>query len=214
MRWVKWILTALPIIFVAGWLHYTLPQRDVVRITNTEILRSDLSGWNRIFYARPDGGNAVTDTRDVRLLNAVYPNGKVIVFRNEDTGWFRWPPYFKTNSSDVSAVAENLKSTAAEPQWVWVKHYGWRFSPLSIYPNAISIKPASGPDAGYIPWFNIGFFIVMGLLGLGAFRMVQRFKRRRIDPVLDDIEESWDDAGTSTRGFIARIRDKISDTTK
>ena len=65
-----------------------------------------------------------------------------------------------------------------------------------------------------LPMLRTQFFIVMGLLGLGAFRMMQRFKRRRIDPVLDDIEESWDDASTSTRGFIGRIRDKISDTTK
>jgi hypothetical protein len=214
MRWIKWIFTTLLIVLVISVFHYTLPQRDIVRITNTEILRSDLSGWNRIFYARPDSGNAVTVTRDVRLINAIYPNGKVIVYRNEDTGWFRWPPYFKTDSSDVSAVADNLKSAAAAPQWVSIKHYGWRFSPLSIYPNAISIKSVSGPDVGYIPWFNIFFFVTIGLIGLGIFRLLQRFKRRRIDPVMEDIEDAWDDANTSTRGFFGRMWEKISGTAK
>ncbi len=209
MRWIKWIVTTLLIVFIVAVLHYTLQQRDIVRITNTDILRPTLSGWNRIFYARPDGGNAAKTTRDVRLINAIYPNGKVIVYRNEDTGWFRWPPYFKTDSSDVSAIADNLKSTAAEPQWVSIKHYGWRFSPLSIYPNAISIKPVSDPDASYIPWFNIIFFIIIGLFGLGIFRLLQRFKRRRIDPVLEDIEDAWDDAGDNARGFWGRIRDKL-----
>lgn len=193
MRWIKWILLILLVIIVGAVFHYTLPQRDIVRITNTEILRSDLSSWNRIFYARPDSGNARTTTRDVRLINAVYPDGNVIVYRNEDTGWFRWPPYFKTNSSDVSAVAENLKSTADNPQWVAIKHYGWRFSPLSIYPNAISMKPVSGPDIRLIPWFNIILFIIIALICLGIFRLLQRFKRKRIDPVIDSIEDKWDD---------------------
>lgn len=214
MRWVKWIVTTVLLLSIVGLFHYTLPQRDIVRITNTEILRSDLSGWNRIFYARPDSGNAVTITRDVRLINAIYPNGKVIVYRNEDTGWFRWPPYFKTNSSDVSAVADNLKSTIAAPQWVSIKHYGWRFSPLSIYPNAISIKSVNGPDVGYVPWFNIIFFAVISMFGLGLFRVLQSFKRRRIDPVLEGIEDAWDDASANTRGFLGRIWDKISGTAK
>ena len=214
MRWVKWIVTTVLLLSIVGLFHYTLPQRDIVRITNTEILRSDLSGWNRIFYARPDSGNAVTITRDVRLINVIYPNGKVIVYRNEDTGWFRWPPYFKTNSSDVSAVADNLKSTIAAPQWVSIKHYGWRFSPLSIYPNAISIKSVNGPDVGYVPWFNIIFFVAISMFGLGIFRLLQSFKRRRIDPVLEDIEDAWDDASANTRGFLGRIWDKISGTAK
>ncbi len=209
MRWIKWILTTILILMIAGAFHYTLPQRDIARITGTEILRSDLSGWTSIFYSQPDSGNTANVTRDVRLINALYPNGKVIVYRNEDTGWFRWPPYFKTNSSDVSAMADNLKSTASAPQWVSIKHYGWRFSPLSIYPNAISIKPVDGPDVGYIPWFNITFFIVIGLTGLGIFRLLQRIKHRRIDPVLEDIEGVWDDASTNTRGFFGRIWDKL-----
>ncbi len=214
MRWIKWTVTTVLILMIAAVLHYTLPQRDIVRITGTEILRSDLSGWNRLFYAKPDSGNVASVTRDVRLINAVYPNGKVIVYRNEDTGWFSWPPYFKTNSSDVSAMADNLKSTAAKPQWVSIKHYGWRFSPLSIYPNVISITPVSGPDVGYIPWFNIIFFIFIFLICLGVFRLLQRFKRRRIDPVLEDIEDAWDDASTSTHGFFGRLWDRISGANK
>ena len=212
MRIAKWLFIILFFAFIGAIMHYTLPQRDVVRIAGTEIIRSDFTGWNKLFYAQPDSGNSETATRDVRLINAVYPNGKVIVFRNEDTGWFNWPPYFKTNSSDVSAEAENLQSTKDNPQWVSIKHYGWRFSPLSVYPNAVSIYPVDDPEKQFFPWFNTIFFIVFGLILLGLFRLLQRFKRRRIDPVLEDMGETWDNVeeggsriGNAIRGWFKKL---------
>jgi len=201
MRWLKIIFPLVLLSFLAAFLHYTLPQRDTVRITSTEVIRTTPTAYNQIFYARGDSGNADIATRDVRLINAAYPDGTEIVFRNEDTGWFSWPPYFKTNSSNISAQAEDLKSTRDEPLWISVRHYGWRWTPLSVYPNALRLTPVDGPNAWFVPWFNIIFFIVFGLFALGIIRLWQRFRRRRIDPLLDDIEETVTTRGDRIRGW-------------
>lgn len=206
MRIIKWIFFLFVILFVFGMFHYTLPQRDVVRITDQEILRGDFSGWNRVFYGAPDSGNVDGATRDVRLIQTSYPNdGGVMVFRNEDTG-FRWPFYFKFDSSNVHAEVSDLVSTRESPKWVSIKHYGWRSELLSIYPNAISIRPVSGPDVTFFPWFNVVFFVILALILLGIFRLWQRFKRRRIDPMVENVEDAWDDMGEATSGIGGRIK--------
>ena len=69
MRWIKWIFLALVVLLVFSVFHYTLPQRDIVRVTGTEIIRQDFSGWNRIFYAQADSGNDEGVNRDLRLIN-------------------------------------------------------------------------------------------------------------------------------------------------
>ena len=33
--YAKWTVRIVLLLFVAGFLHYTLPQHDIVRITNT-----------------------------------------------------------------------------------------------------------------------------------------------------------------------------------
>ena len=40
---LKWIFGLLLFVTVFGVLHYNLPQRDIVRITGTEVLRKDFS---------------------------------------------------------------------------------------------------------------------------------------------------------------------------
>jgi len=194
MRRVKWILITLVVLIVAGFLEYTLPQHDIVRITSTEVIRQDFSRWNRIFYAQPDSGNVNNTNRDLRLINAAFPDGKVMVYRNEDTGW-GWPPYFKFDTSDLQAKASDIKSTRDNPRWAVVTHYGWRSQFMSIYPNVIKIRPVDSPDVTIVPWFNIVFFVVLALLLLGLYRMWQKFKRRRIDPVLEDMGDAWDSVG-------------------
>ena len=44
------------------------------------------------------------------IAGLVIDGGKVIVYRNEATGWV-WPPYFKYDSSNLQAEATNLKSS-------------------------------------------------------------------------------------------------------
>ena len=58
MRWTRIILVSLVALFVVAWFQYTLPDRAVVRITGTEVIRTDFTAWNRIFYAQPDSGAA------------------------------------------------------------------------------------------------------------------------------------------------------------
>lgn len=212
MRWIKWIASTLLVVFVLAVFHYTLPQRDIVRVIDAYEKRQDF-GVNSIFWAQPDAGTSAQPTRDVRFIDTIMPDGSVMVFRNEDTS-FSWPFYFKFDSADVNAQAKELISAKDNPTWVAIRHYGWRNEYFTIFPNATSLKVVDGPYVRLTPWFNIIFFIIIGLCGLGIFRLLQRFKRRRIDPVLEDIEDAWDDAGDNARGFFGRIWDKISGTAK
>ncbi len=200
-RWLFSVVGLICLIFVILFLHYTLPQRDIVRVTGTEIIRTDFSGWNRMFYAQADSATSDSGNRDLRLINAVRPDGDVIVYRNEDTGLFNWPPYIKVNSADIHAEASDAVSTRDAPEWYIVRHYGWRSTWFSIYPNALSIKPATGPDQQLIPWFNIGFFIVMFAIFWAIFVRVRRFWDRRVDPVIDQVDASVDE----TRDWVSGL---------
>ncbi|MBC6443694.1 MAG: DUF1523 family protein [Rhodobacteraceae bacterium] len=197
MWYIKWIFRVLFVAIVFAFFHYTLPQRDIVRVIKTEIIRQDFSRWNRIFFAQADAGNEEGVSRDLRLIETAYDDGSTMIFRNEDTG-FGWPLYFKFDSSDLQAKAADLGSTREEPVWVAITHYGWRIKVLTIYPNAISVRKVDGPDVWLIPWLNITILMVLGLLLLGVYRMVQRFRRRRIDPLLARFKDSRDRAEIRT----------------
>jgi len=211
-RYVKWTFRVLLLLIVVGFLHYTLPHHDIVRITGTYNRLTTVGTENAWAYASPDTGTAdSTTTRDIRFIEAVYPDGGVIVYRNEDTGWV-WPPYFKYDSSNLQAEAGNLKSAGAAPKWVSVTHYGWRFPLLSIYPNAVSVKEVAGPDVRIIPYVNI---LVLLALAFGVFmirRMWAQFWERTVEPVVAEVEETWDGveaqagaAKASASGFFGRI---------
>ena len=106
MRWPRIIFLSLVILLIGAFLHYTLPQRDVVRIVNAESILTELDGWNRIFYASADAGASGRATsRDVRFINTVEENGNTRVYRNEDTSVL-WPPYFKFDSQDLQTEAQ------------------------------------------------------------------------------------------------------------
>ena len=194
-RYIKWFLRITPIVIVGLFLHYTLPQHDIVRITNT-YNKQTVIGSNWLFYSSGDSGANTTTTsdtiRDIRYIDAVFPDGEsVIVYRNEDTGWI-WPPYFKYDSSTLQAEATNLKSDKAAPEWVSVTHYGWRLPIFSIFPNAVAVNPVAGPDVSITPWVNI---IVLSLLAFGLFmlrRMWMQFRERAIDPAVASAGEAWD----------------------
>ena len=171
MRYIKWIFLILVLTGVVAFLHYTLPQRDIVRIVNTYEERQDFGGLKDLFWKNT--GNATADaqvTRDVLFIQTVKRNGKVMVYRNQDTG-FGWPPYFKFDTADVQTEAADAQSTAANPQWVVVRHYGWRNSWLldGIFPNALSIRPIDDPDQTLVPWLNIVIIVVL----IALFRMIQ-----------------------------------------
>lgn len=199
MAYIRWTFRILLLTLLVGLLHYNLPDRDIVRIVNTEVRRVDF-GTNAFFWQNSGVGDAVnTQNRDVLFIEAIRPNGKSAVFRNEDTGW-GWPPYFKFDTADLQAQARNQVSTEAAPQWVALRHYGWRNTWFSIFPNALSLKPVPGPDTRLIPWFNIVFGTLLALILITLWRLWRNFRHRRIDPVFDDIEESAE----SARGWFSR----------
>lgn len=202
--YVKWSFRILILLLVAGFLHYTLPQHDIVRITNTYNRLTTVGSENSWAYASPDVGTGEsTVTRDIRFIEAAFEDGSVIVYRNEDTGWI-WPPYFKYDSSNLQAEAGNLKSSQTAPKWVSVTHYGWRLAWLSIYPNAVSMKEVSGPDVRIIPYVNI---IVLLALAFGVFmlrRMWLQFWERMVEPAVAEVGETWD--GVEAQAGAARAR--------
>lgn len=183
MRYVKWSLLALVAVVLIAFFHYTLPQRDVVRVVGTEVLRQDF-GDNAFFWASPDSGAAPGANRDVRFIQTVQANGRPMDYRNEDTG-FGWPPYFKFDSATLQTEAADLVSTRAEPEWVAVRHYGWRSEWLSIYPNALGIRAVEGPDARLVPWTAIVVLLIFAALAATLVRLWLNFKDRRIDPLFE-----------------------------
>jgi hypothetical protein len=211
LTYLKWGFRIFLVLLVGGFLHYTLPQHDIVRVTNA-YNRLTTVGANWLFYASPDTGTLEgTETRDIRFIDAVFEDGTVIVYRNEDTGWV-WPPYFKYDSSNLQAEAQNTKSTAAAPEWVSVTHYGWRFPFMSIYPNAVNITPVAGPNDTSVPWVNIVVLTTLAVLALMIRRMWLQFRERAIDPVMADAGEVWDSvdakadaARAQASGFFGRI---------
>jgi Protein of unknown function (DUF1523) len=210
---IKWGLRILAVLIVGAFLHYTLPQRDIVRIVDTGNRITQIGG-NWIFYSIEDTGTGVetNTTRDIRFIDAVYPDGdSVMVYRNEDTGWF-WPPYFKWDSSTLQAEATNLRSTGDAPVWVAVTHYGWRIPLVSAFPNAVSIARVEGPEVTLIPWINIILLTVLAFAIFMVRKMWLQFRERMVDPTLADMGETFDAAGArveavqkEARGFFGRI---------
>lgn len=205
MVYVKWGFWTLFWLFVAAFFHYTLPQHDVVRVTDTYEKRIDF-GENSIFWAKSDAGNAETTVnRDVFFIETKMPNDRVMVYRNEDTS-AGWPPYFKFDTANLQAEAGDLKSSSDAPKWVAVKHYGWRNEFLSIYPNAVGVKPVDGPDVTFIPWLNILILAVFFAMVWAIYVRWRRFRQARIDPVLEDMGDSFEAAGDNLAEKQGRFR--------
>ena len=186
------------LLLTAGFLHYSLPSRDVVRIVGTDVVRQDVE-------RRDAEGNRVTVTRDVRFIYAKSPGGGDRVYRNEDTGW-GWPPYFKFDTADLAAQATDRVSTAGAPDWVVMRHYGWRIPVLSMFPNALSIRSASGPDDNPWPWFNIIFVTLLVLSVLIVRRVLILLFRRHVDPVIEEIDREFDQRAGAAAGRYRQAR--------
>lgn len=211
---VKWGIRIVLVLFVAAFLHYTLPQRDIVQITNTYNRITQIGG-NWIFYSIEDTGTGAETTstsRDIRYIDALFPDGNsVMVYRNEDTGWL-WPPYFKWNSSTLQAQATALRSDRSAPQWVAITHYGWRVPIFSIFPNAVAVTKVDGPDVTLIPWVNIIILTTLAFVLFMIRKMWLQFRERMVDPALAGVGETFDAAGQrveaarkEARGFFGRI---------
>lgn len=190
MKFAKHLPAILLLIVGAVFLNYFLPQRDIVQIVGVDMKRVDVD-TDDPFWDKGDIGTNENATRDVRFINTKTQRGKTRVYRNEDTG-FGFPPYFKFNSSDVTAQAQGLAKE--DEQWVAVRHYGWRIRMFSIFPNATSMKRVTGPDVFIFPFFNIFFIGLLLLIWFLLWRKIRAWKAKRIDPTLDKVGDSIGDA--------------------
>lgn len=211
MRKIKITFRVLVVLIAGLVLHYALPQHDIVRVVNTYQERQDLGDWTRIFWAKPDSQSASLSNRDVQFIQTVKQKTmllgfvsrdttEVMVYRNEDTG-LSWPFYFKFDTANLQTEAADLASTAENPKWAVITHYGWRNEYISAFPNAISIRPVDGPDVTIIPWFNIAFFLFL-MVALAFIRaMWLQFRERMIDPMLNSAGHRVDEmqAGVAER---------------
>jgi hypothetical protein len=205
IKWTFWITFW---VIVLGFLHYTLPQKDVVRIVSTYEERQDLNDWTRMFWSVPDDQSASLSNRDVQFIQAVRPDGSAIVYRNEDTGW-GWPPYFKLDTANLYTEASDAISTKAAPEWYIVKHYGWRNVYISIFPNAISITPVDGPDASKgIPYVNIFILLFIAAIAWAIWVRWRRFRMANIDPTLEAIEDDMAEKSGAVRRWLGTWKKK------
>ena len=205
MTYIAWTARIIVFLVIAGFLHYTLPQREIVRIVSTYEERQDFGGWTSIFWASAPSASAQGSTsRDVLFIQSVKADGSTMVYRNEDTGW-GWPPYFKFDTADLQTEAADAISTREDPRWYAVRSYGWRSNLFSIFPNALSMRPVESPDVRLIPWFNIIFLTVATLIVLTIWRLWRNFRQSRIDPWVDDIEDDVNVARGRISGFFARM---------
>lgn len=184
MKFIKtttYVLITLVALAAIALLHYHLPRTEVVKITGTDTKRVDKESTEKV--STDEGADAtvqVTKQRDVRFINTLTRKGKVMVFRNEDTGW-GWPPYFKFNAADVTAEAQSYMVSEDNP-WILVKFYGWRVKMFSAFPNLITMKIVQ-EDYRHIPLFNIIFLILFfgGLFFVyrKGKKAVERFRNRK-----------------------------------
>jgi hypothetical protein len=201
LRAVKWVFGLLVLAVVGLFLHYVLPKHAVVYVTGVEnrIVSPDeytgIRAFGRDTAPNPQGGNVA----DVFFLNTTDRDGDSFVFRNEDTG-FGFPFYFKFNSADVQADAQRAVSTSAEPRWQVVRYYGWRINFISMFPNALSVSDAAGPDVRIIPWFNIVLLTLLAAVVWAVWSRVRRWRQRRADPVA----ASWTPETPARRGWFGR----------
>jgi len=171
MRKIVWTLFAIVFLGLAAFVHWSLPARDIVRLLGTDVVRQQVVETN-------EQGQEVTRSRDVRFINAVSPAGAPRVYRNEDTGW-GWPPYFKHDTADLAARAQDSISGEDDPRWMVVTSYGWRLQWFSKFPNVVSIRPAEGPDQTIIPWVNIVVWVLfLAVVGYLALRLRRFFAAR------------------------------------
>lgn len=205
MGYIKWFFLITVWTVFAGFLHYTLPQYDVVRIVGTFEKRMELGGWTNVFWSTPDSQAEVLANRDVQFIESFSGGDDAIVFRNEDTGW-NWPPYFKFDTANLHAEANNAISTKDDPEWVAILHYGWRNQYLSIFPNAISITPVAGPEDKPLNWLSPLILILLAAVFWGIYVRWRRFRRNRIDPVIEDVEDGLYAAGDAISDSGSRLR--------
>ena len=111
----------------------------------------------------------MVQTRDVYFINTQNDDGKIMVYRNEDTRW-SFPFYFKFGSANLQAQAQAFGN---ENKLVQIKYYGWRMTMFDEYRNAVSVKEISGditPSHPILSWVFYAFLLVTLFLSVQFVR--------------------------------------------
>ena len=156
---IKYFLILVSLSFfivIGGVVNYAMPSYDETYVTGMEVRRMDKDG-------------VISKSNPVRAVYFLFtesePN-KVMVYRNEDTGW-GLPPYFKFGSADIQAKAQ---AYANEKQRVQIKYYGWRINWMNEFRNIVSIKPLLEGETVAKP---IVSYVLYGIIVLLFFLSVQ-----------------------------------------
>lgn len=165
VRWLKRLGVGgalLVLLAYAVFCAYSLPRHVKVHVTGTEVTRKEVQD--------PEGR---LRSRDVRYVMAENLDGSARMFRNQDTGW-GWPPYFKFDSGDIAAQANNF-ATEGRDAVVLVTYYGFRIRMLSMFPNVLSMREVA-PDHQSIPWFTIFFVLAHVVLAGWVLAVVRSWR--------------------------------------
>ncbi|WP_314185821.1 DUF1523 family protein [Aggregatibacter kilianii] len=138
-------------LFLAAVVNYSMPSYDVTKVTGVEVKRVDKDG--PITKSNPADG----PTRDVYFINTQHPDGKVMVYRNEDTRW-GFPFYFKFGSANLQA---QVQAFGNEEKTVQIKYYGWRLTMFDEFRNALSVKEITEADSPSHPIFSYILYLVL-----------------------------------------------------
>lgn len=141
-------------------VNFVTPSYEITKVTGVEVKRVDKDG--PITKANPADG----PTRDVYFINTQNENGKIMVYRNEDTRW-GFPFYFKFGSANLQAEAQALGN---EGKNVQIKYYGWRLIMFDEFRNALSVKEVMQAESESMP---ILAYILYFLLVISLFISVQ-----------------------------------------
>ena len=87
-----------------------------------------------------------------------------------------------------------------------VLHYGWRSEFLSAFPNAVAIRSVSGPEDKPLNWVSIVILVLIAALFWAIYVRWRRFRRNRLDPMIEDVEDSFYAAGDAIAEKKSRLR--------
>ncbi|EXI61458.1 hypothetical protein MHD_09295 [Mannheimia granulomatis] len=151
-------------IVIGGAVNYAMPSYEDTVVTGMEVRRMDKDGI--ISKSNPADG----EVRDVYFLFTEEPETKkVMVYRNEDTGW-GLPPYFKFGSADIQAKAQ---AYANEKQRVQIKYYGWRINWLNEFRNIVSIKPLAEAETVSKPIMTYVLYAILTFLFFLSVQLIR-----------------------------------------
>lgn len=171
---IKYFLILVSLSFfivLIGTVNYVMPSYEDTVVTGMEVRRMDKDGV--ISAANPADG----EVRDVYFLFTKRPDEskeKVMVYRNEDTGW-GMPPYFKFNSADIQARAQAYIN---EQKRVQIKYYGWRISMMNEFRNIVSIKPLKDNETIAMPIVSYVLYVVLVLLFFLSVQLIRGIFRK------------------------------------